>query len=177
MIFSEYLQKFPFLCREKNTHKHRLPPGGSWRRRRLKESARLAFSFFFRFDENLQAVFSLNLNLSPKVRNNKIKSEIHGQTKQKVSADFSFRWLLPSRLRVPPSSRRKATVDALHCNKKQKCRLSVLKTRILHLFSLQYTGCKSKRNAPHRASLREGSPVGRVLLHVARRISTEAPPA
>ena len=34
---------------EKNTHSHRLPPRGSCRRRRLKESAQLALSCRFRF--------------------------------------------------------------------------------------------------------------------------------
>ena len=107
MIFSEYLQKFPFLYKEKTrTNIGSLREGAV--AKRLRENARLAFSFFFRFDENLQAVFSLNLNLSPKVRNNKIKSEIHGQAKPRLSAVFQSRWLLPSRLRVPPSSRRKA---------------------------------------------------------------------
>ena len=43
-----------------------------------------------------------------------------GAEKEKC-ADFQFRELLPSRSRVPPSSRRKAHSDQLRCRRKEKC--------------------------------------------------------
>ena len=60
--------------------------------------------------------------------------------KKKKCADFQSRSLLPSRLRVPPSSRRKAHGNALRCHKRTVCRFWVLKARFFSLFSLCHKG-------------------------------------
>ena len=79
-IFRNFAEIYP-LAQRKNTHRHRLPPGGSWRRRRLKESAKLAFSFFFRFlTEVCSRRFQIQSDHRKSETKNKIRSPPAGKT-------------------------------------------------------------------------------------------------
>ena len=111
---------------EKNTHSHRLPPGGSWHGVPEGECATCAFLPLSVLEE-MRDRHLLNLEAIKENLKQKIKSEIRKQAKPRLSAVFQSRRLLPSRLRVPPSSRRKAYSDLLLCRRRKVCRFWVLK--------------------------------------------------
>ena len=93
---------------------------------RLRESTRLIFFCCFRFwrkmrDFQISRTLSYHRKSKTKSRICKRKYKKSKGTKPRLSAAFQSRGLLPSRLRVTPSSRRKATVDALRCRRRKMC--------------------------------------------------------
>ncbi len=87
---------------------------------------------------------------SPFIFRFKKRPKISEDAKPRLSADFPSRRLLSSRLRVTPSSRRKATVDALRCHSKEK--VQTFSFEVLNSTLVFFFGIKSKI-APIHGSL------------------------
>ena len=93
-------------------------------------------------------------------------------------AAFLSRVLLPSRLRVPPSSQRKAHSDQLHCHRSKVCRFLLLKSRKFPLFPLRHRG-KNVHNQrlPPRGSWRRRRLRESARLSVFRRLLVPRSPS
>ncbi len=92
----------------------------------------------------------------------KIRFRIHRRANPRLSATFQSRGLLPSRSRVTPSSRRKATVEELRHHRFSSCQIytkihSQLHSIKPHPFRTSNTPQSSAATAP---LLKRGQPIG-----------------
>ena len=132
-------------AQRKNVHKQRLPPRGSWRRRRLKENARLSFSCCFWFWQKFVNGIFLKLEaIAESMKQNQIRNPQKGKTTTccRLSVSRAPSVTLARDTFLPEEG---LYVYALRCLRRKMCRFLVLKSWKFPLLPLRHKAEKSHR--------------------------------